>query len=122
MIIPGLRGNELAFAATWLGTLGAAAASILAVEQVVPTQPAVYVGLGALATAVIGLVVPLVKLYTDQRDKDRQALMESTRVAAELKSAFQAIGSLDQEVKTILANQQEHLRKHQQQPPLEAPG
>ncbi len=120
MILPGLRGNELAFAATWLGTLAAALSSILAVEEVVSTQPAVYVGLGALATALIGLVIPLLKMYTDQRDKDRQALMESTRVAAELRSAFQAIGSLDLEVKTILENQKEHLRKHQQQPPREA--
>ncbi len=120
-MIPALRGNELAFAMTWLGTLGAALSSILAVQEVVSTQPAVYVGLGALATALIGLVIPLLKMYTDQRDKDRQALMESTRVAAELRSAFQAIGSLDREVKTILENQQEHLRKHQQQPPLERP-
>jgi hypothetical protein len=120
-MIPALRGNELAFAATWLGTVAAGAASILAMEEVVPTQPAVYVGLGALATALIGLVVPLVKMYADQRDKDRQALMESTRVAAEMRSAFVAIGALDHEVKNILANQEEFLRRHPQphHPPLE---
>ncbi len=111
-MIPALKGNEASFAATWLGTIVAGGSSVLAVADVVPTQPAVYVGLGALGTAVVGLIIPLVKLYTEQRDKDRQALIESTRVAAELRTAFQSINLLDGEVRKILTNQEQHLKQH----------